>query len=152
MIYTYIYVGVLQIKEDERVLVTERGLLIRWVQRSDAGLYMCTAQEHSFTRTLLHLSLRVLERNHLPGHHSASIGPPDHAIQDMTSELRHSYKDYVRALSAPSLEEYCEVLWHKEKKQRQKAKWKHTQELRKSRNRRHHQGAAVWMNGCQKSK
>lgn len=132
-----------QIKEDERVLVTERGLLIRWVQRSDAGLYVCTAQEHSFTRTLLHLSLRVLDHSHLPGHQSGSSGPLDHSIQDMTSELRHSYKDYVRTMSAPSLEEYCEVLWHKEKKQRQKAKWKHVQELRKSRNRRHHQGAAI---------
>ncbi|XP_046720708.1 semaphorin-3D isoform X2 [Silurus meridionalis] len=130
-----------EIKEDERVLVTERGLLIRWVQRSDAGLYVCTAQELSFTRTLLQLSLRVLERNQLPGHHPSTAGPQDHSIQDMTSELRHSYKDYVRAMSAPSLEEYCEVLWHKEKKQRQKAKWK--QELRKNRNRRHHQGAAI---------
>lgn len=130
----------LQIKENERVLVTERGLLIRWLQSSDAGLYVCTAQEHSFTRTLLHLSLRVLERSQLPGHQS---GTTDHSIQDMASELRHSYKDYVRAMSTPSLEEYCEVLWLKEKKQRQKAKWKHAQELRKSRNRRHHQGAAI---------
>lgn len=139
----YAYNSVLQIKEDERLLITERGLLIRWVQLSDAGLYVCMAQEHSFTRTLLHLSLRVLERSHLSGHHSASSEPPDHSIQEMTSELRHSYKDYVRAMSAPSLEEYCEVLWHKEKKQRQKAKWKHIQELRKSRNRRHHQAAAI---------
>lgn len=139
----YLFACVLQIKGDERVLVTERGLLIRWVQRSDVGLYVCTAQEHSFTHTLLHLSLRVLERSNLPGHHSASSGPTDHSIQDMTSELRHSYKDYVRAMSAPSLEEYCEVLWHKEKKQRQKAKWKHIQVLRKNRNRRHHQGVTI---------
>ncbi|TSK38443.1 Semaphorin-3D [Bagarius yarrelli] len=82
---------VFKIKEDERVLLTERGLLIRWVQRSDAGLYVCTAQEHSFTRTLLHLSLRVLERSHLPGQQSGSSGPLDRSILDMTSELRHSF-------------------------------------------------------------
>ncbi|KAL0167708.1 hypothetical protein M9458_035930, partial [Cirrhinus mrigala] len=50
------------------------------------------------------------------------------------------YKDYLGMLNGPvrSLDEYCEALWLKEKKQKQKGKWKHVQELRKSRNRRHH--------------
>uniref|UniRef100_A0A8B9JYS4 Semaphorin 3D n=1 Tax=Astyanax mexicanus TaxID=7994 RepID=A0A8B9JYS4_ASTMX len=120
-----------EVKLDDRVLVTERGLLIRWLQRSDTGSYFCTAQEHSFTRTLLNLSLRVLDRGQL---HGQQRGP----LEDPTR-----YKDYLRVLSAPSLDEYCETLWHREKKQRQKGKWKHIQELRKSRNRRHHQGAPI---------
>ncbi len=68
-------VYLLQIKPDERVLITERGLLIRWLQHSDAGSYFCTSQEHSFTRTLLHLSLtswtadRSKHTNLLHGNH-----------------------------------------------------------------------------------
>uniref|UniRef100_A0AAY5EZE9 Sema domain, immunoglobulin domain (Ig), short basic domain, secreted, (semaphorin) 3D n=1 Tax=Electrophorus electricus TaxID=8005 RepID=A0AAY5EZE9_ELEEL len=94
---------------DERMLVTERGLLIRWLQRSDAGSYVCTAQEQSFTRTLLHLSLQVLERGQLHGHHAGPRGPQDEGV--LGTALR------------------------------QRGKWKHIQEVRKNRNRRHHQGA-----------
>uniref|UniRef100_A0AAR2KBH0 Sema domain-containing protein n=1 Tax=Pygocentrus nattereri TaxID=42514 RepID=A0AAR2KBH0_PYGNA len=131
-----------EIKPDERVLVTERGLLIRWLLRSDAGSYFCTSQEHSFTRTLLNLSLRVLERGQLHGQQVDSRGPLENptVVAVMASESRQRYKDYLRVLSAPSLDEYCDTLWHREKKQRQKGKWKHIQELRKNRNRRHHQG------------
>ncbi|KAL7871057.1 hypothetical protein SRHO_G00085540 [Serrasalmus rhombeus] len=134
-----------EIKPDERVLVTERGLLIRWLLRSDAGSYFCTSQEHSFTRTLLNLSLRVLERGQLHGQQVDSRGPLEDptVVAVMASESRQRYKDYLRVLSAPSLDEYCDTLWHREKKQRQKGKWKHIQELRKNRNRRHHQGASI---------
>uniref|UniRef100_W5K057 Sema domain, immunoglobulin domain (Ig), short basic domain, secreted, (semaphorin) 3D n=1 Tax=Astyanax mexicanus TaxID=7994 RepID=W5K057_ASTMX len=131
-----------EVKLDDRVLVTERGLLIRWLQRSDTGSYFCTAQEHSFTRTLLNLSLRVLDRGQLHGQQRGPLEDPT-AMAAMASESRQRYKDYLRVLSAPSLDEYCETLWHREKKQRQKGKWKHIQELRKSRNRRHHQGAPI---------
>lgn len=127
----------LQIKPDERVLITERGLLIRWLHLSDAGSYFCTSQEHSFTRNLLHLSLHVLDRGQLHGHHSAIRESSENPT---VTEPRQRYKDYLRLLSghARSLDEYCETLWHREKKQKQKGKWKHVQEFRKSRNRRHH--------------
>uniref|UniRef100_A0A8C1MW74 Sema domain, immunoglobulin domain (Ig), short basic domain, secreted, (semaphorin) 3D n=1 Tax=Cyprinus carpio TaxID=7962 RepID=A0A8C1MW74_CYPCA len=126
-----------EIKPDERVLITERGLLIRWLQRSDAGSYFCTSQEHSFTRTLLHLSLHILDRGQIHAHQPAIREPSENPSM---TEPRQHYKDYLRMLSGPvrSLDEYCETLWHKEKKQKQKGKWKHVQELRKSRNRRHH--------------
>uniref|UniRef100_A0A8C2Q027 Sema domain, immunoglobulin domain (Ig), short basic domain, secreted, (semaphorin) 3D n=1 Tax=Cyprinus carpio TaxID=7962 RepID=A0A8C2Q027_CYPCA len=126
-----------EIKPDERVLITERGLLIRWLQRSDAGMYFCTSQEHSFTRTLLHLSLHILDRGQIHAHQPAIREPSENPSM---TEPRQHYKDYLRMLSGPvrSLDEYCETLWHKEKKQKQKGKWKHVQELRKSRNRRHH--------------
>ncbi|KTG45785.1 hypothetical protein cypCar_00022648 [Cyprinus carpio] len=126
-----------KIKPDERVLITERGLLIRWLQRSDAGSYFCTSQEHSFTRTLLHLSLHILDRGQIHAHQPAIREPSENPSM---TEPRQHYKDYLRMLSGPvrSLDEYCETLWHKEKKQKQKGKWKHVQELRKSRNRRHH--------------
>uniref|UniRef100_A0A8C1VTL9 Sema domain, immunoglobulin domain (Ig), short basic domain, secreted, (semaphorin) 3D n=1 Tax=Cyprinus carpio TaxID=7962 RepID=A0A8C1VTL9_CYPCA len=126
-----------EIKPDERVLITERGLLIRWLQRSDAGSYFCTSQEHSFTRTLLHLSLHILDRGQIHAHQPAIREPSENPSM---TEPRQHYKDYLRMLSGPvrSLDEYCETLWHKENKQKQKGKWKHVQELRKSRNRRHH--------------
>uniref|UniRef100_A0A8C2GPG5 Sema domain, immunoglobulin domain (Ig), short basic domain, secreted, (semaphorin) 3D n=1 Tax=Cyprinus carpio TaxID=7962 RepID=A0A8C2GPG5_CYPCA len=126
-----------EIKPDERVLITERGLLIRWLQRSDAGSYFCTSQEHRFTRTLLHLSLHVLDHGQIQAHQPATRESSDNPP---VTEPRQRYKDYLRMLSVPvrSLDEYCETLWHKEKKQKQKGKWKHVQELRKSRNRRHH--------------
>ncbi|XP_076849510.1 semaphorin-3D isoform X2 [Brachyhypopomus gauderio] len=130
-----------EIRPDERILVTERGLLIRWLQRSDAGSYVCTAQDHSFTRTLLHLSLRVLERGQLHGQHGGWRGPSDEGAGAVVGEARQRYKA-LRALGSSSLDEYCDTLWHREKKQRQRGKWKHVQELRKSRNRRHHQGAS----------
>ncbi len=131
-------VYLLQIKPDERVLITERGLLIRWLQHSDAGSYFCTSQEHSFTRTLLHLSLHVLDRGQIQAHQPATRESSENPSM---TEPRQLYKDYLRMLSGPvrSLDEYCETLWLKEKKQKQKGKWKHVQELRKSRNRRHHQ-------------
>ncbi|XP_067246133.1 semaphorin-3D [Chanodichthys erythropterus] len=126
-----------EIKPDERVLITERGLLIRWLHLSDAGSYYCTSQEHSFTRNLLHLSLHVLDRGQLHGHHSVIRESSENPT---VTEPRQRYKDYLRLLSGParSLDEYCETLWHREKKQKQKGKWKHVQEFRKSRNRRHH--------------
>uniref|UniRef100_A0AAY4BEG8 Semaphorin-3D n=1 Tax=Denticeps clupeoides TaxID=299321 RepID=A0AAY4BEG8_9TELE len=121
-----------EVKPDERVLVTERGLLIRWLQRADAGSYLCTSQEQRFTHTLLRLTLRVLDQ-------PARGGPSEGAAG---AEPRQRYKDFLRALSSParSVDEYCETLWHREKKPKQRGKWKHVQELRKSRNRRHHQG------------
>ncbi|XP_056622365.1 semaphorin-3D isoform X1 [Triplophysa dalaica] len=123
-----------EIKPDERMIVTERGLLIRWLQRGDAGSYFCTSQEHSFTRTLLQVSLHVLERGQIQGHSGLQ------GSSENPAEQRQLYKDYLRVLSgsARSIDEYCETLWHREKKQKQKGKWKHTQEFRKNRNRRHH--------------
>uniref|UniRef100_A0A8C9NW40 Semaphorin 3B n=1 Tax=Serinus canaria TaxID=9135 RepID=A0A8C9NW40_SERCA len=46
-----------EVQMDERVVRTERGVLLRSVQRSDAGLYLCHATEHGFTQPLLRLSL-----------------------------------------------------------------------------------------------
>ena len=39
---------------------TERGLLLRSVQRHDAGLYVCRATEQGFTQPVLRLALGVL--------------------------------------------------------------------------------------------
>lgn len=136
---------VLQVKADDRVLVTERGLLIRWLQRSDAGTYHCISQEQRFTRTLLRFSVRVVQQGQLDGHPSplpSQRGPAEDptASVAMAAEARQRYKDFLRVLSGParSVDEYCEALWFREKRTRLRGKWKHMQEIRKSRNRRHH--------------
>uniref|UniRef100_A0A8C5X1R5 Semaphorin 3B n=1 Tax=Malurus cyaneus samueli TaxID=2593467 RepID=A0A8C5X1R5_9PASS len=59
---------------DERVVRTERGVLLRSVQRADAGLYLCHATEHGFTQPLLRLSLEVIGAWQAAG--VASAGDP----------------------------------------------------------------------------
>ncbi|XP_075998492.1 semaphorin-3D isoform X2 [Genypterus blacodes] len=129
-----------EIRLDDRVVHTNRGLLIRSVQASDAGVYVCVAQEHTrFTHTLLRLTLRLVTHGQLDGRPKPTEEP--------VLELRHGragqhYKDYQKVMSLPmgSLEEYCDSLWLEKRstRLRGRGKWKHIQEMKKSRNRRHH--------------
>lgn len=134
-----------QVKLDDRVVHTDRGLLIRSLQTSDAGVYVCVAQEHTdFTHTLLRLKLQLVTNGQLDGKPKPS--------EDPAVELRHGvdsrqyYKDYLRVMSSPfgSLEEYCDSLWLEKRPTRIRGrglgagKWKHIQEMKKSRNRRQH--------------
>ncbi|KAL4659500.1 semaphorin-3D [Arapaima gigas] len=124
-----------EVKPDERVIQTQRGLLIRSVQKKDVGVYHCAAQEQSFSRTLLHVSLQVLERSQM------GVGG---GTEDSVAESHQRYKDYLKLLDSPlhAVDQYCEQVWVREKRPKQKPvtpkKWKHLQEMRKSRNRRHH--------------
>uniref|UniRef100_A0A3Q3GC77 Sema domain, immunoglobulin domain (Ig), short basic domain, secreted, (semaphorin) 3D n=1 Tax=Labrus bergylta TaxID=56723 RepID=A0A3Q3GC77_9LABR len=134
-----------KVRLDDRVVHTARGLLIRSLHPSDAGAYVCMAQEHSdFTHTLLRLTLQLVTHGQLDGRPKPS--------EDPAVELRHGaesrqrYKDYLRAMSAPvgTLEEYCDSLWLEKRPSRVRGKglgvgkWKHIQDMKKSRNRRHH--------------
>uniref|UniRef100_A0A3Q4B0R2 Sema domain, immunoglobulin domain (Ig), short basic domain, secreted, (semaphorin) 3D n=1 Tax=Mola mola TaxID=94237 RepID=A0A3Q4B0R2_MOLML len=136
-----------EVRLDDRVLHTDRGLLIRSLNASDAGVYVCVAQERThFTHTLVRVTLQLVTHGQLDG----MPRPRD----DSVLELRHSvppesrqrYKDYLRAMSSPfgSLEEYCDSLWLEKRPSRVRGrglgggKWKHMQEMKKSRNRRHH--------------
>uniref|UniRef100_A0A7N8Y983 Sema domain, immunoglobulin domain (Ig), short basic domain, secreted, (semaphorin) 3D n=1 Tax=Mastacembelus armatus TaxID=205130 RepID=A0A7N8Y983_9TELE len=135
----------LQVRLDDRVIHTDRGLLIRSLHASDTGVYVCVAQEHThFTHTLLRLTLQLVT-------HGQADGKPkfteDHVVDlRYGSESRQRYRDYLRAMSSPfnSLEEYCNSLWLEKRPSRARgrglgdSKWKHIQELKKSRNRRHH--------------
>lgn len=128
-----------EVRLDDRVVHTDRGLLIRSLHASDAGVYFCVAQEHThFTHTLLHLNLQLVTHGKLDGRPKPS--------EDPVVESRQRYKDYLRVMSSPfsSLEEYCDSLWLEKKPSRVRGrglgagKWKHMQEMRKSRNRRQH--------------
>nr|DBA31363.1 TPA: hypothetical protein GDO54_007224 [Pyxicephalus adspersus] len=130
-----------EIISDERVIKTEYGLLIRRLQKKDSGMYYCKAQEHTFIHTLVKLNVKVIENEQMDQTQKLEV---EEKGQDIMTESRLRYKDYLQLLSSPSfsMDEYCEQMWHKEKKrQRNKggAKWKHVQEIKKSRNRRHHE-------------
>ncbi|KAM4553782.1 semaphorin-3D [Fundulus diaphanus] len=134
-----------EVKLDDRVVHTDRGLLIRSLHASDVGMYFCVAQEHThFTYTLLRLTLQLLSHGQL----DRKPKPGEDVIieQHHSAEARQRYKDYVRVMSSPfhSLEEYCDSLWLDKRASRMRAKglglgkWKHMQDFKKSRNRRHH--------------
>ena len=125
---TYLF-STLQVKPDERIIKTEYGLLIRSLQKKDSGLYYCKAQEHTFIHTIVKLTLNIIENEQMENTQRAEHeeGP----VKDLLAESRLRYKDYIQILSSPnfSLDQYCEQMWHR---------WKHMQEMKKKRNRRHH--------------
>uniref|UniRef100_A0A5F9D9X4 Semaphorin 3D n=1 Tax=Oryctolagus cuniculus TaxID=9986 RepID=A0A5F9D9X4_RABIT len=130
-----------ELKPDERIIKTEYGLLIRSLQKKDSGLYYCKAQEHTFIHTIVKLTLNVIENEQMENTQRAEH--EEGKVKDLLAESRLRYKDYMQILSSPnfSLDQYCEQMWHREKRrQRNKGspKWKHVQEMRKKRNRRHH--------------
>uniref|UniRef100_A0A6Q2YQQ9 Uncharacterized protein n=1 Tax=Esox lucius TaxID=8010 RepID=A0A6Q2YQQ9_ESOLU len=97
-----------EIKSEDRVIRTEQGLLIRSLDQADSGVYTCHAVEHGFIQPLLRLSLQVIPMQRLgellPG------GP--HGLW---------YRDFLSLLDHPdlnSVEEFCERVWRKERKQR----------------------------------
>ncbi|XP_064785916.1 semaphorin-3D [Oncorhynchus masou masou] len=135
-----------EVRPDDRVVHTGQGLLIRSLHPADAGMYVCMAQEHThFTHTLLRLTLRLISYGHLDGRPKPSKVPSVEVRPG--AESRQRYKDYLRVMSSPmgSLEEYCDSLWLEKRPANRRGgrgqgvgKWKHIQELKKSRNRRHH--------------
>ncbi|XP_069765444.1 semaphorin-3D isoform X2 [Narcine bancroftii] len=130
-----------EVKGDERIIKTEHGLLIRSVERKDAGLYLCRAEEQSFSQTIVRLQLKVIENEQMEN--AQKSVEEDSKSRDFASESRLRYKDYVQLLSSASftVDDYCEQLWHRQKRRQKNkgaAKWKHVQEMKKNRNRRHH--------------
>lgn len=141
----HMFLSVSQVRLDDRVVHTDRGLLIRSLHTSDAGVYVCVAQERThFARTLLRLTLQLVTHGQLDGKPKPSEDP----VVDLrhAAESRQRYKDYLRVMSSPfsSLEEYCDSLWLEKRPSRVRGrglgagKWKHIQEMKKNRNRRHH--------------
>ncbi|XP_018109815.1 semaphorin 3D S homeolog isoform X1 [Xenopus laevis] len=132
-----------ELTSDERIIKTDYGLLIRSLQKKDSGMYYCKAQEHTFIHTITKLNVKIIENEQMEN--TQKLEDDEGRSRDLITEPRLRYKDYLQLLSSPSfsLDEYCEQMWHKEKKrQRNKggAKWKHVQEIKKNRNRRHHVG------------
>lgn len=149
VLLSYMFLIVFQVRLDDRVVHTERGLLIRSLHTSDAGTYICVAQEHThFIHTLLRVTLQLV--THGRPDRKATASDDSAGGRHHGTESRQHYKDYLRALSSPfsSLEEYCDSLWLDKRPLRVRGrglgngKWKHIQEMKKSRNRRHHRESA----------
>ncbi|KAI6078881.1 Semaphorin-3D isoform X2 [Aix galericulata] len=105
-----------ELKADERIIKTEHGLLIRSLQRRDAGAYFCKAQEHTFVHTIVKLNLNVIENGQMEG--TQKTEDEEGRVRDLLTESRLRYKDYIQLVSSPSfsLDEYCEQMWHREKR------------------------------------
>uniref|UniRef100_A0A8B9KLY8 Semaphorin-3aa-like n=1 Tax=Astyanax mexicanus TaxID=7994 RepID=A0A8B9KLY8_ASTMX len=132
-----------EIKLDDRVGHTERGLLIRSLTQSDTGVYHCHAVEHGFIQPLLRLTLQVIPSQRV-GELLLRTGAVD---REPVPKHKVWYRDFLSLLEHPdlhSVDEFCEQVWRKERKQPRRtppntAKWKQLQENKRGRNRRTHE-------------
>uniref|UniRef100_H3B8Q9 Si:dkey-49n23.1 n=1 Tax=Latimeria chalumnae TaxID=7897 RepID=H3B8Q9_LATCH len=132
-----------QLTAGDRFVYLEQGLLIRQLQKNDTGTYHCQALEHAFSHTIARYALQVLQCQQIEG--CLGRACPEEGGEGCQSpspltNIRLLHKDYVQLLNKAGTNpaEYCEQLWHREKR-RQKvrgAKWRHGLESRKLRNRR----------------
>ncbi|XP_061622008.1 semaphorin-3B isoform X2 [Phyllopteryx taeniolatus] len=156
-----------EVRADDRVLQTDRGLLLRRVLRKDAAVYQCHATEHGFTQTLLGITLDVIQSasSNLPSE-APSRAEPRSGGGPPAAGPKLWYRDFMQLVDHPNLstvDQICEQVWARRnpagdlpvKKapapgrdstapgpsvRPANKKWKHLQELRKGRNRRTHDG------------
>ncbi|XP_043834899.1 semaphorin-3B isoform X1 [Dromiciops gliroides] len=137
-----------QVHLDDRMIQTDRGLLLLSLGPQDTGFYHCHATEHGFTQPLRRLTLRVV------GAHQAEQLIRAEEAQGMGagSPASHKlwYRDFLQLVEAPGRGgsgPMCPPSWSSAKEPhlpsalgpRPKGhKWKHLEEKRKGRNRRTH--------------
>ncbi|XP_069766106.1 semaphorin-3ab [Narcine bancroftii] len=143
-----------EINTDDRVIQTEQGLLLRSLQRKDAGTYVCQTVEHGFMQTLLKVSLEIIDTEHLEEllHKEDVEGlrvKESHGISSAIQKVW--YRDFMQLINHPNLntmDEFCEQVWRRDRRRRKQglahspthgSKWKHFQESKKGRNRRTHE-------------
>lgn len=87
---------------DERIIGTDRGILLRTVMRRDTGTYLCHSSEHGFTQVLLQLNLEVIPTYRA----EETLGP--HRVPPL-----RWYQDFMRLVQQPGSkgEQMCEELW-----------------------------------------
>lgn len=117
-----------QVRSDGRVLKTDQGLLLRSLQASDSGVYVCTATEKNFKHTLMKLQLVVLSSQ---------------AVNSVLVESGSQYRELLSILSQPEMgliNQYCHDYWQLGDTLRDSSSVKPSElnEQKKPRNRRHH--------------
>ncbi|KAK1158527.1 semaphorin-3D-like [Acipenser oxyrinchus oxyrinchus] len=134
-----------ELKNDDRFVYMEHGILIHQLETRDAGIYSCLAEELSFSHTIARYSLRVIEHEHIgaPPSRGGAVSRVVGGVRQGPTPFGPShlhYKDYMQlSISGMSADEYCDQIWHRTKR-RQKMhnlKWKQALENRKGRVRRH---------------
>uniref|UniRef100_A0A671YXB2 Sema domain, immunoglobulin domain (Ig), short basic domain, secreted, (semaphorin) 3B n=1 Tax=Sparus aurata TaxID=8175 RepID=A0A671YXB2_SPAAU len=147
-----------EVRLDDRILQTDRGLLIRRVLKRDIGVYQCHAMEHGFTQTLLGITLEVVPStsssvSNLPSDAPVRLEPRSGGGPPMTNQ-KLWYRDFMQLVDHPNLstvDQICEQVWSFPAPGKDvpplgpavrpaNKKWKHLQEIRKGRNRRTHDG------------
>uniref|UniRef100_A0A671YSX1 Sema domain, immunoglobulin domain (Ig), short basic domain, secreted, (semaphorin) 3B n=1 Tax=Sparus aurata TaxID=8175 RepID=A0A671YSX1_SPAAU len=145
-----------EVRLDDRILQTDRGLLIRRVLKRDIGVYQCHAMEHGFTQTLLGITLEVVPStsssvSNLPSDAPVRLEPRSGGGPPMTNQ-KLWYRDFMQLVDHPNLstvDQICEQSFPAPGKdvpplgpavRPANKKWKHLQEIRKGRNRRTHDG------------
>ncbi|XP_038872482.1 semaphorin-3D-like isoform X1 [Salvelinus namaycush] len=142
------------LQSEVRMVHMIRGLLVQRLEPGDAGLYSCTTLEHSFSQVLARYNLQVIPQQSMTASQAKAAdpkaggaglrwgpgGPGSHTQSH--PQLFRNYKDlHMMGAASMSVDEYCEQMWHREKKRQQKLrqlKWKQTQvDNRKARVRRH---------------
>uniref|UniRef100_A0A8C7MKS5 Sema domain, immunoglobulin domain (Ig), short basic domain, secreted, (semaphorin) 3Ab n=1 Tax=Oncorhynchus kisutch TaxID=8019 RepID=A0A8C7MKS5_ONCKI len=86
------------------------GLLIRTLNKKDSGMYVCQAVEHGFMQTLLKVTLEVIDTERL-----------DDLIHRDDEDAKLWYRDFLSLVNHPTLnsvDEFCEQVWKRERKQR----------------------------------
>ncbi|XP_039529237.1 semaphorin-3F isoform X1 [Pimephales promelas] len=134
-----------EVRTDGRLLKTDQGLLLRSLQSSDSGIYVCTATEKNFKHTLVKLQLVVLT-NQAVNNILVETGRP--AVSPLQSSAwtpsAGQYKDLLTILSQPEMgliNQYCQDYWQYGDPLTGVIKAKDLKELKeqkKPRNRRHH--------------
>lgn len=164
------FVNVFKARLDDRILQTDRGLLIRRVLKRDIGVYQCHAMEHGFTQTLLGITLEVVpstssSASNLPSDAPVRLDPRSGGAPP-TPNQKLWYRDFMQLVDHPNLstvDQICEQVWARKNAAADQVdksvpapvkdvpplgpairsgnkKWKHLQEIRKGRNRRTHDG------------
>uniref|UniRef100_A0A669EDV6 Sema domain, immunoglobulin domain (Ig), short basic domain, secreted, (semaphorin) 3B n=1 Tax=Oreochromis niloticus TaxID=8128 RepID=A0A669EDV6_ORENI len=152
-----------EVRLDDRILQTDRGLLIRRVLKRDIGIYQCHAMEHGFTQTLLGITLELVPSppsfvSNLPSDAPVRLDPRSGGGPPMTNQ-KLWYRDFMQLVDHPNLntvDQICEQVWARRNTGDDQVgkditplrpavrppnkKWKHLQEIRKGRNRRTHDG------------
>uniref|UniRef100_A0A673FUP3 Semaphorin-3F-like n=1 Tax=Sinocyclocheilus rhinocerous TaxID=307959 RepID=A0A673FUP3_9TELE len=134
-----------EVRTDGRVLKTDQGLLLRSLQSSDSGIYVCTATEKNFKHTLVKLQLVVLTNQAVNSILVESGRPATSSLQSSPwTPSAGQYKDLLTILSQPEMgliNQYCQDYWQYGDPLMGVIKAKDLKELKeqkKPRNRRHH--------------
>ncbi|XP_037388452.1 semaphorin-3F isoform X1 [Pygocentrus nattereri] len=134
-----------EVRSDGRVLKTDQGLLLRSLQPSDSGTYVCTATEKNFKHTLVKLQLVVLSSQAVNNVLVETGRPsPSNLQASAWTPSTGQYKDLLTILSQPEMgliNQYCQDYWQLGDQTSSSFKPKDLKELKeqkKPRNRRHH--------------
>ncbi|MCJ8744202.1 hypothetical protein PDJAM_G00115780 [Pangasius djambal] len=129
-----------EVRSDGRVLKTDQGLLLRSLQPSDSGVYVCMATEKNFKHTLMKLQLVVLSSQAV---NSVLLESGSRPQTSAWTPSVGQYRELLSILSQPEMgliNQYCHDYWQLGDALRDSGSVKPSElnEQKKPRNRRHH--------------